>query len=575
MSEKPLADAAHPRWRTVGWAVLVAAFAVGFVGFPMRVVGWRFDYLPGDDIDNPLNNFVLEHGYRCLSGRAESFWNVPSYYPQPRVTGWSDAHLGMLPVYAALRACGLSPERAFQGHFLIPFPLNFIAAAWALRRLGFGPFGTAAGAYVFTFGLPLVAQLIHTQLFPRFLVPPAVVFAWEYLRAPRAWRLAAVAACAVGQTYLSVYLGYFLGLLLATGFAFSAARFGRQLPWRALLTAGGRDWGKPALVVAVAAVALVPLGVGHTRGAGTPPREQAWILAPPAGAWLTPPAAAALHTHLGEATGMRAVVGERQLVPGLVALAAVAVGLALVVRPGPFGGPRAAVAVAAWSAVLPALVVTRFDDVWLYAPVTHLPGLGGIRAIGRVVLVLLFPVGVALAGGIDALVARAGRSGRAPARLAGALALALVVTDNWLTSPDGVRAGDWSRLRYPVEHIVARQALIGDAIRRRPGATLVYVFPSIAENKLEGRLVVQVEAMRAAQDLGIPCVNGWSGYLPPHWDYFRGYRGLMEWLTVQHATPERALAGLVVIGEPVPDADPQYEAAMRAAFPPRAVAPPP
>ena len=44
---------------------------------------------------------------------------------------------------------------------------------------------------------------------------------------------------------------------------------------------------------------------------------------------------------------------------------------------------------------------------------------------------------------------------------------------------------------------------------------------------------------------------------------------------MRHATPERALAGLVVIGEPVPDADPQYEAAMRAAFPPRAVAPPP
>ena len=33
------------------------------------------------------------------------------------------------------------------------------------------------------------------------------------------------------------------------------------------------------------------------------------------------------------------------------------------------------------------------------------------------------------------------------------------------------------------------------------------------------------------------------------------------------------LAGLVVIGEPEPDADHQYEAAMRATYPPRAVAP--
>ena len=63
-------------------------------------------------------------------------------------------------------------------------------------------------------GLPLVAQLNHTQLFPRFLVPLAVVFAWEYLREPRAWRLVVAAACVVGQLYLSVYIGYFLILLL-------------------------------------------------------------------------------------------------------------------------------------------------------------------------------------------------------------------------------------------------------------------------------------------------------------------------------------------------------------------------
>ena len=556
-------------------AILLTAFAVGFVGFPMRVVGWQAQYLPGDDIDNPLNNFVLEHGYRYVSGKAESFWDIPSYYPQPKVTAWSDAHLGMLPIYSAFRVAGLSPERAFQGHFLISFPPNFIAAAWALRRLRFGPFGAAAGAYLFTFGLPLVAQLNHTQLFPRFLVPLAVVFAWEYLREPRVWRLAALAACAVGQAYLSVYFGYFLGLLLGTGFVLSAARFGRQLPWKALLTAGGRDWGKPALVIVSAAVAMLPLSIGHARGAGMPPREQVRLLAPPAGAWLTPPAAASVYAELGDATGYRASMGERQLVPGLVTLAALAVGLALMVRPGPFGDTRAAVAVAAWSAVLLALVVTRFEDVWLYAPVTHIPGIGGIRAIGRVVLVLLFPAGVALAGCVDVVVARAGRVGRVPALLAGAIFLALVVADHWLAPKSGERAAEWAEMQYPLEHILARQERIGAAIRRQPGATLVYVFPSVGENKRDARLVVQLEAMRASQDLGIPCVNGWSGYLPNDWEFFLGYRDLMTWLTVRHKTPPDRMAGLVVIGEPVPDPDPLYEAVMRAAFPPRAVAPPP
>lgn len=67
-------ESAH--WGRTEWFVVVAAFAVGFVNFPLQVVGTRFEYLPGDDIDNPLNNFVLEHGYRYLCGHHDSFWSI-------------------------------------------------------------------------------------------------------------------------------------------------------------------------------------------------------------------------------------------------------------------------------------------------------------------------------------------------------------------------------------------------------------------------------------------------------------------------------------------------------------------
>lgn len=563
-NEAPPANAAErPRWGRAGWLVVAAAFAVGFINFPLQIVGTGFEYLPGDDIDNPLNNFVLEHGYRYFTGRADSFWSAPAFYPQPLVTAWSDAHIGMLPLYSALRAGGFSPERAFQGHFLSCFLLNYAAAAWALKRLGFGAFAGAAGAYLFAFGLPLVAQVVHTQLFPRCLVPPAVAFAWEYLRMPRGWHLGAVAACAVGQVYLSVYIGYFLGLLLATGFVVSAARFRRQLPWSELFPRSRREWKRRALMGAVAAVALLPLAVGHARGGSPPGREQVRLLAPRPRSWLSPPAAA-FASQLGDA---RSAVGEWQLTPGLVALAALAVALTLVVKPGAFGGPRATAAVGAVATLFLALVVTRFDGVWLYAPVAHVPGAGSIRAAGRVVLVLLFPAGIAVAWCVDALVARTRHLGSVPMSLAGALAVALVAADNWLAAPDAAPAA-WTEMRYPLDHIRARQQRIADAIRTHPAPTLVYVFPSAAENKRLSSLVVQLEAMRAAQDLGLPCANGWSGSVPRGWDQFAGYRELMEWLTVTHAVAPDVLAGLVVVGEPVPDADPEYEAAMRAKFPP-------
>jgi hypothetical protein len=260
-----------------------------------------------------------------------------------------------------------------------------------------------------------------------------------------------------------------------------------------------------------------------------------------------------------------------KLVPGLLTLGALAVGLGAVIRPGPLAGTWAAVTLAAWTTVVVALGVTQFGDVWPYAPLAHVPGIGGIREIARVVLVLLFPAGVVLAGCVDALCGAAGRAGKGPAVLVGVLALALVVADHWLAAPEGARAQEWAQTRYPLEHILTRQKLISDAIRRHPAPTLVYVFPSVADQKRLNVLVVQLEAMRAAQDLGLPTVNGWSGYIPHEWAYFTGYRSLMEWLTVQHHLPEGVLAGLVVVGEPAPDADPQYEAAMRARFPPQPV----
>ena len=55
-------------------------------------------------------------------------------------------------------------------------------------------------------------------------------------------------------------------------------------------------------------------------------------------------------------------------------------------------------------------------------------------------------------------------SAAVPAVLVGALALALVAADQWLSSPTGAHASEWSEMRYPLEHILARQKRIADAM---------------------------------------------------------------------------------------------------------------
>ena len=96
------------------------------------------------------------------------------------------------------------------------------------------------------------------------------------------------------------------------------------------------------------------------------------------------------------------------------------------------------------------------------------------------------------------------------------------------------------------------------------------MFPAKRAGTRGSTLGVQFEAMRAGQDAGVPSANGWSGYVPAGWDLFSVYRPLFEWFAALRVPPH-VLEGLVLIGEPDPDADPRYDAAMRPRFPPRVI----
>ncbi len=368
-----------------------------------------------------------------------------------------------------------------------------MAAVWALRRLGFGPFASAAGAYLFAFGLPLVAQVVHTQLFPRFLVPPAVVFAWEYLRDPRTRKLGVVAACVVGQVYLSVYIGYFLGLLLATGFVIVALLFRRQLPWGELLPPSRREWKRRALVGVVAVAALLPLAVGHARGGISPCANRC-------GCSPRDPTRGSPHRErpLPGTHNRRSANGNSSRVRPRAARSRSRSFLRCARRGRRHalgcGRRRVRVAVARdWRHALRWRVAVRAGRARARrgehprrrprGSGATLPGRGRGRVVRRC--------------------ARRSRRTRrtlvrVPRRSAGSRA-------RRRRSPVG-RAGTGASGvvadALPVGTHPRRQKRISDAIRAHAAPALVYVFPSAAEDKRLGSLVVQLEAMRARKTSG-------------------------------------------------------------------------
>jgi hypothetical protein len=551
-----------------GPAFALLAFAVGFALFPLRVVGTDFAHLPGDVVDNRLNNYVLEHGYRYLTGRVPEFWHAPFCYPARWMTARSDAHIGNLPIYSMFRAAGAGPERAFQLWWLATFGLNYAAAVWAARRLGVGWVGAAVGGYVFTFGLPVAASLPHAQLAPRYFVPPAVAFAWAGLSRP-SWRaLAGVAACVVGQTYCTVYIGYFLGLLLAAVAAAGVLCRGRTIPWSELCCPPRREFAARLAVVAVAVAALVPLvRPHHIAGKDSYPTSPDIIvqLTPKPHDWARPPAASVAWAGLGRVAA--ATSGESRvsfhLFPGGLAtfglLGGLGCGAAALLSPR-FRSPAVLQAAGLAAAVMMVGMVILRADGW--SPYEHLlgwPGVSAIRAPFRVVLVLLFPFGL-LAGVAAEAVISFWERGRA---VAAALALVAVAVDHHVRPP---AKDDGGLGRYAIADVVARREALAAAVRGAGRPTAFYAFPGAYRCGVAS-LAVHVDAMWAGLDTGVPTVNGYTGHLPDDFFPFTDHVGVFHWLRVRGVLTPELLRGFVAFGEPFGSEGNSVERELRAAVP--------
>ena len=125
-----------------------------------------------------------------------------------------------------------------------------------------------------------------------------------------------------------------------------------------------------------------------------------------------------------------------------------------------------------------------------------IPGGVGIRAVGRVVLIVLIPAALGLA----TLLQRLESSGL---RLASGLILLACIIEQGTATP----SYDAAESRAGIEALAQRVDLRSEAFYYRPcdhGDWVRY----------------QIDAMWASLESGIPTVNGYSGYHPPGWEGF-------------------------------------------------------
>lgn len=496
-----VAPTCRKRRRTVQWWTVVF-FLAGLALQVMPFFGWNFSALPGT-LDTLFNRYVLEHGYLWLMGEEPSFWNAPFFYPAPLALAYSDCHAGNLPFYALFRIAGFGPDGALQCWILLQYLLNFAACGWLLRKLGFSPLAAAAGSYLFTFAMPVTAQLTHVQLLPRFPVPIAFGAAWFFWKQPKLCWFALLVGALFWQFICSIYLGTLLLLTLGVFFCCLALRDRKRNDWRTVLLGRGREILYRLLILAAAVWILMQFLF--------PPYIVVWrmlnriqtfsillLQLPRPQSYFLPPGDAVCWQWLHCLIPIDAYKAEHVLFSGIAAFAAIIAAAWTLYRKSP-RNPLLLSAFLCWLILI--AFSLQIGDFCLYKMLRGIvPGLNSLRSMTRIILVLLLFQALFVAWAVDRL-----REGRYKRWLW--LFLPVLVLEGMVLQP---------QYRYDKQAEQAKIDRITTQLKTLPPRSVFFRFAGETESGPETNLY----AMLAAQQTGTVTVNGYSGHNPPGWFAF-------------------------------------------------------
>jgi hypothetical protein len=494
-----------------GWSFGLILFCAALSLGPIQQLDF-FRLMPGDNVDARLNLVFLENIYAYLSGQASSLIHLSFFYPYPYVSAFSDNLFGAAPIYLFARLCSLTPEAAFQFWFILGYFLNYIAACYCFRLFGQSRSASAIGAVLFTFGLPVSAQMGHAQLQYRFGLALAITYFYLFL-IKSDWRDFLVACFwLVWQFYCSIYLGFFASLFMATllmfhllrelyqsvflGLGFHASPLSKfVMQFRAQSAAQ-----KLLLFIGLAFVLLLLVSLflpylevtklyrfarTWMEVSAMSPRIFSYFLADHSFIWGS----------LSEKLQGVPIRWEQQLFIGFVPLSFLV-----------FGAIQSRLRIG-WSSGLSLVIVSflflliltlNFNDHSLWRFLIGLPLFSAIRALSRIILLFLFPVSLFLAAAIDLILKNNPINKNY---------FLVFISLPFLLEVSGVQAttslkGGW-RARADLEAVRLPSALPRDPI----------LFLAQRELSFESE---ELDAMIVAQKKHLPTLNGYSGALPHH-----------------------------------------------------------
>jgi len=164
------------------WSVPVLAWVLGAVIFFRQQIGSGFDLISGDIGDARLIIYINEHWFRVFSGLVD-FRSPAQFYPLQGTLGYSDAFFLYQIFYSPFRLLGIDEFLAFQLTLIGLTAIGFASFFALMRRVFNLPLYLAvAGALIFAFSNMNFLKIGHPQHLTIEFIPLLILFGFEAAR---------------------------------------------------------------------------------------------------------------------------------------------------------------------------------------------------------------------------------------------------------------------------------------------------------------------------------------------------------------------------------------------------------
>lgn len=492
----------------------IGAWAVGAAVAFRYVLMSSFDLIFGDRADGRMIIYLHEHLFNALQGRGQ-FLSPPIFYPQANGLGFTDAFLLDIPPYAVLRWLGLDPFLSFQVFAIALSLCGFLASLVVCTRyLRLPGCYAICAALLMTFPNNLVMKTAgaHVNFFALYYIPCiALLLLWGIEDFPRvtvgSLVRVAIGAAAFGLLFATAYyVAWMFALTVLIAFSVTAIRL------RHVLTTLPRDHLRPTGAVIAAALFGFMLGIvpmiliyvpvlsivpGRTFrdyiGFASFPKDLINV-----GAWNLLWGKLVGHL-LGDTEYERALA----VTPGMTVIF---LALAYRLRRGATDPNNRAwqpfffgVCAAVWAfSTLLTIKIGTFSLFWL--PHNIIPGATAIRVGGRIQLISNLWVALGLAVLLQYWMNRATIFGRRPGMPWAAAILAFCILEQInLLRPQLSRGAEIARL---------------DTVPTPPSECRAFL---VSVPTQPADVIDENDAMWISWKVGLPTLNGSSGWSPPGW----------------------------------------------------------